>query len=1428
MANARYRPRGDTAANWAAVNPVLEVRELGLELDTGIIRIGDGATAWNSLPSFVNATVSSGDKGDITVSGGTWAIDNGVVTLTKMANLAANSIIGNNTGAPATPSALTALQTRTLLGLNSAALEPISTFAVTLADRTALAGYIATTTAFLREAGREGMFVWDASNLATKVTSDPGQGIYVPPTTDTTGASGAWVRKHNAALNVKWFGAKGDNATTDDTVAIQRAADYANSITGPSVSTGGGWVYFPASGYKTTGPVRIYANARLTGDGRTSSWIKSNHAGTGTDAAGVRSGSAFYSQFPINSSTGANIEISHLGVENTSGSNVGAAYYDTGGTYLHVHDCEFRGFKYNVVLEQTELWDIDLCNFNNATRAGVWIANGNSLTVGASGEWTNRGSIHRCQFNQNTTSYCILDDGGDVHAYEHNNYNGGLTHIRAAGVGSLIIRGGEWESCVGPCVVLEYRREDDLSGVGGCLGASIRGGFMVPTAGQPAIKVVSGSVEVGGGLGFSTSVAAIQGMGNGFDSVVGWVVQTGGGAIHDGYGTNGYDIKAWKINNSNTVTAPANVVATGTVTGSNLSGTNTGDQFTSMTSSRILGRVTAGFGAAEQLTGTQTTALLDTFSSTLKGLAPSSGGGTTNFLRADGTWAAPSAGGGAPPDADYGDVTVAAGVWTIDNGVVSLAKMANMATASLIYRKTAGTGAPEVNTLATLKTDLGLTGTNSGDQTITLSGDVSGSGTGAITTVIGAGKVTLAMQANLAANSILGNNTGSAATPIALTASQTKTLLALAKGDVGLGNVDNTSDANKPVSTAQQTALDLKANLAGAAFTGAVSAPNTYVGYVTPITYKQNATTLTAQNQTVTDNSQQGSSQAMAGFGFRPSVSFMYSLNTTKGSHTAVNSTASDLGNIEWYASDGTEFRRAAYMTGRMDNTTLGTNGWQGRIVFLTGAPTTGSMTQRMAIHTLGVDVAGALAVTGAITGSNLSNTNTGDQTITLTGDVTGSGTGSFAATIGNDKVTYAQMQNVSATNRFLGRITAAAGDPEELTGTQATSLLDTFTTALKGLAPASGGGTTNFLRADGTWAAPPGGGGGVSDGDKGDVVVSGSGTVYTVESAAGNFTVAGGNINLANATSNTVNYGTHGVGAPTVTTRSAGTKAIFYDALTTGAADYAMGVAGSVLWFGVPQASAGYQFQWYGGATIVATLSDIGDFNTLGAITGSNLSGTNTGNQTITLTGDVTGSGTGSFAATLATVNANTGSFGSATAIPTFTVNGKGLITAAGTAANTGGWTEKTLATDYTGTTSFVDITDGTTTLTMTPTSNANFEIQAVLLIQTSVATNLPRVGVHITAQGTGAYGAVQIDQTGATVTTRVNQDGTFLTTAVDVQVPAGGVAVASTPYMCYVTVRGHAGASPAAISLQMASETTPANNCKILAGSQMRYKVT
>lgn len=57
-----------------------------------------------------------------------------------------------------------------------------------------------------------------------------------------------------------------------------------------------------------------------------------------------------------------------------------------------------------------------------------------------------------------------------------------------------------------------------------------------------------------------------------------------------------------------------------------------------------------------------------------------------------------------------------------------------------------------------------------------------------------------------------------------------KTWVAADKTLVGLANVDNTSDAAKPVSTAQQNALNLKANLASPTFTGTVTLPSTTNG----------------------------------------------------------------------------------------------------------------------------------------------------------------------------------------------------------------------------------------------------------------------------------------------------------------------------------------------------------------------------------------------------------------------------------------------------------------------------------------------------------------------------------------------------------------------------------------------------------------------
>jgi hypothetical protein len=92
---------------------------------------------------------------------------------------------------------------------------PASGLSISAVNRTALASLGTDRPAVLMEAGREGQFVFDSSNLSAKVTADSAQGIYVPPASDTTGASGAWVRKFTGPFDFAWFGGKDDwNGTT--------------------------------------------------------------------------------------------------------------------------------------------------------------------------------------------------------------------------------------------------------------------------------------------------------------------------------------------------------------------------------------------------------------------------------------------------------------------------------------------------------------------------------------------------------------------------------------------------------------------------------------------------------------------------------------------------------------------------------------------------------------------------------------------------------------------------------------------------------------------------------------------------------------------------------------------------------------------------------------------------------------------------------------------------------------------------------------------------------------------------------------------------------------------------------------------------------------------------------------------------------------
>ena len=125
---------------------------------------------------------------------------------------------------------------------------------------------------------------------------------------------------------------------------------------------------------------------------------------------------------------------------------------------------------------------------------------------------------------------------------------------------------------------------------------------------------------------------------------------------------------------------------------------------------------------------------------------------------------------------------------------VTLDKIANIATATLIGNKELGNNSPSALTTSQVKTMLDLTGTNTGDQSLT--GDVTSTGTSVLTTTIASGSVSLGKMATLAANSIIGNNTGLTATPLALSTANVKTMLDLTgtnSGDQSLtGDVTST------------------------------------------------------------------------------------------------------------------------------------------------------------------------------------------------------------------------------------------------------------------------------------------------------------------------------------------------------------------------------------------------------------------------------------------------------------------------------------------------------------------------------------------------------------------------------------------------------------------------------------------------------------
>ncbi len=852
VANLSGTNTGDDAVN---SNYASDYRAANFVAGTNYLTPTGSAASLTSFPTLNQSTTGTASNitgvlgaasfpamtGDVTNTQGSLSVivASGAITLSKMSDLAANSIIGNNTGSSATPIALTTSQVKSLLSIANTDVSGLGTLSTQNANSVlitggslsgltsvgattftgALTGNASTVTGFSPTSGK----TLSVSKTMTFTSADD-TGVYTLPTGTAT-----LMATNGSAANLTSFPTFNQNTTGTaaglsvilSSTSGGSGINNAGTLTWGAGGTLGTAAYTTASDYATAAQGTLATNALP-------STSFTNAAVSGKLITGYVSGAG------IVTATDSILQaIQKLNGNDATNANLTGVVTSVGNTTSIANEAITNAMLANSAvanLSGTNTGD-NAANSNYASdyRAANFVAGTNYLTPTGSAASLNSFPT----FNQNTTGTAAGLSAVLVSTSGGSGINNAGTLTWGAG-GTLGTAAYTATSAYATAAqgtlatnALPSASFTDAAVSGKLITGYVSGAGTVAATDSilQAIQKLNGNDATNANLtGVVTSVGNATSIANGAITNV----MLANGAVANLSGTNTGDNAA----NSNYASdyRAANFVAgtnyltpTGSAAGltsfPTLNQSTTGNALTATTATT--GNALANTDAAGQsaitainsaTTGTINTARLNSTVTT----QGNTFNGISQLVRLDTSGNLPvlnaSALTGITGDQVLPTQTGNNGKVLGTNGT-TVSWVVN--SASVVWGGITGTLANQTDLNTALSGKLTTTlpsanifvGNGSSVATgVAMSGDVTIDNTGL--TTIGSGKVSLAKMSNLAANSIIGNNTGSSATPIALTTAQVKTLLAIANTDVsGLGTMSTQNSSGVSITGGTATGL---------------------------------------------------------------------------------------------------------------------------------------------------------------------------------------------------------------------------------------------------------------------------------------------------------------------------------------------------------------------------------------------------------------------------------------------------------------------------------------------------------------------------------------------------------------------------------------------------------------------------------------------